>query len=284
MVRPFVVAFLLSGFSAAALAQTNSTALSTTGKPAGDRGTHRTAAGAGLRGRMPGGSCQLGLISIVGNKFWIDDLGPFQFQHERRWARADWDLDNLVFARVRAAAPHLNVRKIEYDKEELRRGAQDRSFLDRLFYSFASDIRDFARKVAFTTPCDRYVVVHREMHPVDGRREWVVGIGVVRIRDLFVKERAYLYALTSIRTYGRNFELLDEAAASTGDDGGPMDFKHPAPFPGPKREIEIATFPAAPEQAAGNRAFRATIRSLLASSLDRTLPKVLRSQPREASQ
>lgn len=285
MARAFGVAFVLSCFATAALAQTDALVPSTTTKPAADRAIHQAGADAGSRGRTQRGACQLGLISIVGNKFWINDLGPTQFQRERRSTRAEWDLDNLVFARVRAAAPGLNVRMIEYDKEELRRGGQDRSFLDRLFYSVASDVKDFARKVASTIPCKRYVVVYRQLYPVDGRRESVIGIGVVRIRNLFVKEQAFLYALTYIRTYdGASFELLDQAAASTGDDGSPMDFKHPAPFPGPKREIEIASFPAAPEQAAGDPAFRTTIRSLLASSLDRTLPKVLGTKPRETSQ
>ena len=287
MVRAFVVAFALSWLGAAALAQIaqNPPALATTGRPGAERGIRKTEADAALRGRPQRGACQLGLISIVGNKFWIRDLGPMQFQHELRWARADWDLDNLVFASVRAAAPGIAVRKIDYDKKELLRGAQNRGFFDRLFYSLASDVRDFARTVASGTPCDRYIVVHRHYYPIDGRRESAAGIGVVRIHQPFASDRAYLYAVTYIRTYdGASFELLEEAAAATDHDGGPLDFSRPEPFRGPKREIDVASFPTSTEQAASSPMFRATIRSLLTASLDQTPPKVLRPNLKETSQ
>jgi hypothetical protein len=282
MIRPVVVAFALSWFGTAALAQRQqaSPALSTR-QPAAGRDVREAAAEASQRTRTHGGSCQLGVVSIVGNKFEFVDTGLGQFDHQESWARIDWDLDDLVFSRVKAAASGINVRRIDFDKEELHRASQ----ISSLFQSFDSRLRDWASKVASGTPCDRYVVVHRELYPIDGRREEALGVGAVHIRGYNLNESAYLHALTTIRLYdGTGFQLIEKAAATTGDDGGPMDFKHPAPFRGPKRQIDIASFPTTPQQAAINPAFRATIRSLLASSLDQTLPKILRPQPRETSQ
>ena len=228
--------------------------------------------------RTQSGPCDLGLISIAGNKFEIFDTGPSLipslFARERSSTKADLDLDDLVLSRVRAAAPGVNVRMINYDKEELRRSAQNRSILR----SFSSDIGDFARQVASGTSCHRYMLIHRTSSLVFYHEEHVVGIGVVHIRGPLAMEGAYLYALTYIRLYdGQSFKLIKEAAASL-DDEPTTAAIYAKPFRGPLRQIDLASFPTRPEQAGTNQTFRAIIRSLLASSLDHTLPALLRSQ------
>jgi hypothetical protein len=188
--------------------------------------------------------------------------------------KADWDLDDLVYSRVRAAAPGVNVRMINYDKEELRRSAQNRS----IFRSFSADIRDFARQVASGTSCHRYLIVHRASSLIFHHQEDAVGVGVVHVRGPLAREGAYLYALTEMRLYdGQSFELIKQATASLGDEptAAALDAK---PFRGPLRQIDVAAFPASPGQAGTNQTFRAIIRSLLAGSLDHTLPELLRSQ------
>jgi len=45
---------------------------------------------------------------------------------------------------------------------------------------------------------------------------------------------------------------------------------------GPNREIEDKSFPASATEAASNPTYRDGVRALLASSLDRTLPEMLK--------
>ena len=221
-------------------------------------------------------ACQLGLISIVGNKFEMTDIGPFDlaFMVKYSHGRADWGLDDLVFARVRAAARGLNVQNIAYDKEELHRAAQESS----LFRGFADKIKDFARKTAAGTHCDRYIVVHRGTGQVDGRPAVAVGFGAIRLKTALREDTAYLHVLTSIRIYdGASFELIKTAPALMGDDPRPFEVpKNYKPVRGPARQIDVASLPATPQQAAQNAAYRAIIESLLAASLDKTLPGLLR--------
>jgi hypothetical protein len=92
------------------------------------------------------------------------------------------------------------------------------------------------------------------------------------------KNGPHLYALTEMRLYdGRSFELIKQATASLGDELTAAAL-YTKPFRGPLRQIDVAAFPTRPEQAGTNQTFRAIIRSLLASSLDHTLPALLHSQ------
>lgn len=265
MFRFLVVALLLWNSGGSAFAQSARPAGPATKPPAELK---QPAAGASL-------ACQLGLISIVGNKFEMTNVGPLDlaFMVKYSHGRADWGLDDLVFARVRAAAHGLTVRNIAYDKNELLRAAQERG----LFTSFATELRDFARKVAVNTHCDRYIVIYRRGGQIDGRPATAVGFGAIRLATIGSKDTAYLYVLTSIRIYDKNFELIKTAPALI--DEGPRPFEFPKdykPIRGPAREIDAASLPATPQQAAQNSAFRTTIESLLAASLDKTLPGLLR--------
>ncbi len=271
MIRLLAAALLFWNSSAPAVAQTEQSAAS---KPA-DRIQSTGPAGQKRPTARSQQACQLGLISIVGNKFEMTDIGPFDlaFMVKYSHGRADWGLDDVVLARVRAAAPGLNVQNIAYDKEELHRAAQEHG----LFRSFANEIRDFARQTAAKTHCERYIVVHRRTAQIDGRPAVAVGFGLIRLRSMLGKETAYLHALTSVRIYDGNFELIKAAPASMGDDPGPFEVpKNYKPVRGPARQIDIASLPATPQQAAQNPAYRASVESLLATSLDKTLPGLLR--------
>jgi hypothetical protein len=220
--------------------------------------------------------CNLGLISVAGNKFEVTSEGFFASQRTHRHDQVDWNLDALVFSRVQAAARGLAVRNIAYDKDELRR-PRKRS---ELFSSFTSDIRDFARTVSAGTSCDRYVVIHREAYPIATARYSPIGFGITRVQGLGVQDRAYLHALTAIRIYdGKSFELLGEARATTGP-APRIDLKGDWQTYQPVQEIDPAEYPTVPQQGARSVVFRDIIRSLLATSLDRTLPGLLRPAPK----
>lgn len=178
-----------------------------------------------------------------------------------------------MFSRVQAAARGLAVRNIAYDKDELHRPRKK----SEVFSSLASDIKDFARTVSTGTSCDRYVVIYREAYPIASARYSPTGFGVTRVQGLGAKDRAYLHALTAIRIYdGKSFELLGEARAPAPR----IDLKGDWQAYQPVQEIDATEYPTAPQQGARSVAFRDTIRSLLARSLDWTLPALLRSEGR----
>jgi hypothetical protein len=224
-------------------------------------------------GQVSRGACQLGLIAIVGNKFEITSEAHFAFQNTHRYAPVDWNLDDLVYGRVQAAARGLAVRNISYDKVELHRASQKY----QPFTSFASKILDFARKTSAGTSCDRYVVVHRELYPVATTRYSPVGFGITLVHSFPAADRAFLHALTSIRIYdGQTFELIKEARATTGPPPRPFDLSADWHTYQPVQEVDPAAFPTTPQQAAKNPVFRDAVRSLLVKSLDWTLPTLLR--------
>jgi hypothetical protein len=86
-----------------------------------------------------------------------------------------------------------------------------------------------------------------------------------------------LFALTHVRIFdGQTFELIREAK-SAGDDVslGAM-LIGDNPIRGPVREVDETSFPATPADASTNPALREGARALLAASLDKTLPAMLR--------
>ena len=64
------------------------------------------------------GPCHIGVIPIAGNLFLVQRFGV------DRVAAEGWGLDELVFSRVRAAAPGRSVRRVPFTAAELIRGAQ----------------------------------------------------------------------------------------------------------------------------------------------------------------
>src|SRR5581483_7469512 len=64
--------------------------------------------------------CQIGVIPIAGDKFLIEKYGHFTFLDKLAHVGVvGWALDELVVARVQAAAPGKTVRRVPFTKEEL---------------------------------------------------------------------------------------------------------------------------------------------------------------------
>lgn len=211
------------------------------------------------------GRCDIGVIPIAGNLFWIEKLGPFRFNDTHVHAPADgWGLDDLVVARVRAAAHGAMVQRIAFSREDLARARRPLSVFGKI-----DSVTDFARQVAAGTKCARYVVVHR----TDGGKQ-VSGIGAVKFVSL-TDSRAFLFVLMHIRVYdGRTFELIMEASAQTNDESL-LERAYVNPVGGPYKALDERSFPASREEVSANQVLREGVRSLLAESLDKTLPGLL---------
>lgn len=216
--------------------------------------------------------CQVGLISNVGNKLEIYAEGALGMAKYSRYDVVDWKLEDLVFDRVRAAVPGINVRNITFDKAELQRLRQ------RFYIDFESEIKDFARRVSVGVPCERYVVIHRDTFVLKDAGRSALGSGVFLARSIYSGQHVYLHALTTARLYdGQTFDLIKIRPMTMGLEPRPFDVKSGAQSNYPVKEIDLADFPWTHQQGAENAKFRDTIRSLLATSLDRTLPGLLRS-------
>ena len=129
-------------------------------------------------------------------------------------------------------------------------------------------LQAFARYVGSRISCTRYVLVHRRG---GGQREF--GIGISSYGD---SGPAILFAMMQIRVYdGRTFELIGEAPANN-DNEFRLERAFHNPVGGPFRKLDAAEFPAEPSDVSGNPVLRDGVRALLTSSLDMTLPAMLK--------
>jgi hypothetical protein len=214
------------------------------------------------------GHCSIGVVSIVGILFQVEKVGFGSFGNEYHRVQVDrWGYDDLVVSRIRAAAPGQSVQRIEFDgRKELAREKQKYA---GSAYDMDTALRDFTRRMAAGTSCDRYVLVHLDNGWILNSPEMAHGVGIINLPDP-IQRHTYLFALTYIRVYdGRSFAILKQGAASTGDRA------ELSRFQGPKLEIEETAFPTNPTDAATNPAFREGVRNLLRTSLDKTLPTLL---------
>jgi hypothetical protein len=267
MIRFVAVAFALACLATSAGAQSPEMPTTSTFEPAPKRLRPRTEAVGNQAEPTASGRCELGIIPIAGNQFAVQKVGFGTFGSETTRIRVDgWGFDDLVAARVRAAAPGHAVRRIVYARKELARYQQG-------FPDTDDEINDFVRDAAAGTDCERYVVVQPHASRIMKTSAFVHGMGIVNVGAPITRHN-FLFALTYIRIYdGRSFELIKQGATST-DDQPPM--SQFMPFQGPKMELDEASFPATPSEAAANPVFRKGVRALLKASLDNTLPAMLR--------
>jgi hypothetical protein len=269
MIRFAAVAFVLAGLATSAGAQSPEMPTTSTFEPAPKRLPPRTEALGNQPGPAVGGHCELGIIPIAGNQFVVQKVGFGALGNETTRIRVDgWGFDDLVAARVRAAAPGHVVRRI-YARKDLARRQQGESPVP----DTDDDIHDFVRDVAAGADCERYVVVQLHSSRIMKTSAFVHGLGIVNVGAPIMR-RNFLFAITYIRIYdGRSFELIKQGATSAGDE--PLMWQA-LPFQGPKLELDEAPFPATPAEAATNPLFRKGVRALLKASLDNTLPAMLR--------
>jgi hypothetical protein len=267
MFRSFATAtILVSCLTAAGWAQSPATSSA----PAASTPARPAAKGAAKTKPAEGGSCQIGVIPIAGNLFLVERFGPIRLTDTYERVSVDgWALDELVVSRVRAAAPGISVRRLPFTKEELATQPKNLPRLGR-----DENVREFAKYVARGRNCERYVLVHRH-----GGSQREFGIGISKH---YLGSNAQLFAMMYIRVYdGRTFQLINEAPALMEEDTYANRFKYY--LGGPSRPIDLAMFPEKAADAAANPVLRNGVREMLTVSLDKTLPGMLRHQPREAA-
>lgn len=274
MFRVAIVAVVLSGLVTSVYAQTQpapgAPQATAPAKPAAKKAAPKAKAGATPAGAADTGPCQLGVISDLGDQFAVQAVGLTVFGNEKADVTvAGWGLDDLAVARVRAAAgPGVRVRKISFAKEALAPPERSGSF----FRDTKAELSNAVRQIASGSNCERYVLINRSTSQFSNLNQTVRGMGIVTW-----SYRTFLFALSYVRVYdGQSFEVIKQAAATTDDEAVISRVLLLNPIRGPNREVERSVFPAEPSAAATNPALRDGVRSLLTTSLDKTLPAMLR--------
>jgi hypothetical protein len=219
------------------------------------------------------GPC-IGVIPHIGESFVEQVVGLTMFGNDLKEVPIEsWGLDDLVVARVRAAAgPRFAVRRIAYPANAFEA-------YDHPAFLHIPDLKGIVQTIAGTGGCERYLVVVKSGSQYGATNQPVKGIGIVHqggIIDRF--SHTYLFAMTALLVYdGRTFEVLKNGVAGIADEDTLVDrlrrgVAHDTPIQGPSRELEDFAWPPAPDAVTG---LRDPTRALLAASLDVALPRLL---------
>jgi hypothetical protein len=220
------------------------------------------------------GPCGIGVIPHIGETIALKSIGLTMFGNELKDVPIEsWGLDDLIVARVRAAAgPGLAVRRITYPASAFE------SYDHRVFLRFPN-IKAIVQTVAGTSGCERYVLVVKGRDAYGDTNQLLEGIGVAHRSSIFDRSGfTHLFALTGISIFnGDTFDAFQNGTGSlhpeeTGIDRVVNSLTHPFPIHGPGRELKDFPWPPAPDAITG---LRDPTRALLGESLDKVLPKLL---------
>ena len=135
--------------------------------------------------------------------------------------------------------------------------------------------QEFVQQSASGTSCQRYVLVERYQNRFSNTNQSIEGFGIVKWGNP-IKRRTFLFALTYITVYdGHSFEVVKKGAASLDNEPMMSRLLGINPISGPNQELDEAAFPSSPNEVPANAKLRDGVRTLLTTSLDRTLPRLL---------
>jgi hypothetical protein len=247
----------------------SSPALKKPAPPKPDAGASAAAAtAAAQRGRC------IGVIPHIGDRFVVQTIGPMVFGNDLKEVPIEsWGLDDLVVARVRAAAgTGVAVRRIAYPANAFEPFDNPPN---RLFRNVEKDLKSVVQAIASAGGCERYVVVVKD---TDGDRmtnQTFTGIGIFSRAG----GDTHLFALTALFVFdGHTFEVLKKGVGSPVEEKLPSnpslyDVLRTNPMRGPNLALkDFSSWPPATDAVMG---LRDETRALLAESLDKTLPKLL---------
>jgi hypothetical protein len=270
MLRRFAVAtILLSCFAVPGWSQSPSTAPAAPppSSPAAKKNAPKAKAAVRPAPTIDSGPCKYGVIIAVGDVFAVQKIGLTVFGNEHTEVPISWGLDDLIFARARAAAGGIALRRISYAK-----GMFDSYYHPQssLFRNDRQDLAERTRQIAGNAGCERYYVFTRLSGQVQGTNQFAEGIGVLN-RGVGPLNSTSLFANIGLTVFdGDTFEirkapsvnfeavLTRMAKSLTGDPS--------------LNKIEDNAFPVPPEDAARSTVLRDGSRNLLTDRLDKMLP------------
>lgn len=271
MVRIVASVLILLSFLAPAAAQiplATSPSPTAPSKPAVKKAATKPKAAA-VRPAEPvnAGPCGIGVIAATQDPFIVEKIGLTVFGNEYAEVQVPWGLDDLVFARVRAAAGATPLRRITYAN-----GAFDAYYHPKpsLFRNEREELSNLIRQIAGNAGCERYVVITRSEGMMPGTNQPLRGLGILN-RGVGPISHSFLYAYVGVTVFdGQTFEIRKgpgvtlEGAMKHLADGFGLD-EH-------LRKVDDSLYPATAADAASNTALRDNIRDFLTQRLDKILP------------
>lgn len=273
MVRNAAPVLVLLSFVTSATAQTSP---ATTASPAQTAPQAKPAAKKAAKPKAPpakpveqttAGPCGVGVIAATQDPFVVEKIGLTVFGNEYAEVPVSWGLDDLVFARVRAAAGATPLRRITYAK-----GAFDAYYHPKpsLFRNDREELLNLIRQIAGNAGCERYVVVTRSEGMLPGTNQPLRGLGILN-RGAGIISYSYLYAYVGVTVFdGQTFEIKKGPGVTL---EGVM--KHMTDSFGLDehlRKVGDSLYPVAASDAANNTTLRDNIRDFLTERLDKILP------------
>jgi hypothetical protein len=278
MIRSFAVLAFLSCLAAPAWAQAQpapgtgaTTTVAPQTKPAVKKPTPKNMTAAKPPAPTENGLCQLGVIPAIGDQFVVQKVGLTVFGNEHTEVPIDaWSLDELVVARVRAAAaPGTAVRRIPYPKGAFAPYANP---APALFRNSRDDLTTIVKQIATNASCERYVVVTKYTGQLNGTNQTLRGIGVLTYGTSLLSHTS-LFANVQVTVFdGRTFAIGKNPYLNLGSILAGSFARNPV------TELDNASFPEPASEAANNATLRDRVRALLTANLDRTLPAFLKEE------
>jgi hypothetical protein len=211
------------------------------------------------------GHCDIGVISHLGEKFNVRQIGLTVFGNESNEVAVEsWRVDDLVAARIAGAlGKRASVQRIAY-----RREAFASLETAKLFRDTDGEVGEGVRTLAAGMHCARYVVVTDGVSGYGTTNQRLDGLGIVAGKKPYFTGDLYnLYTLILLRVYdGETFALVKRKFATTGESN------FMAMISGPHREVDESFWPVPPPIAAQNAKLRDAVRDMIGQSLDATLP------------
>ena len=264
---------LISCFTATGWAQAPSATSPAASSPS-KTATKKAAPKAKAAAKQPAaetGPCRLGVISALGDRFSVHKFGLTIFENEESEALVNgWGLDDLPFARVRAATgADPSVRRIAYAK-----GAFDPFYnpKSRFLRDASEELPAIVRSITSNANCERYLVITKYNATVSGTKMEIKGIGTYSQGIGSLVRHYHLFANVAISMYdGATYEKINRSFAGFGASlaaglGLTED---------PLTKLDESHYPNPPESASGSTALKERTRALVSARLDRMIPGYL---------
>lgn len=213
------------------------------------------------------GPCGIGVIAATQDPFVVEKIGLTVFGNEYAEVPVSWGLDDLVFARVRAAAGATLLRRIAYAN-----GAFDAYYHPKpsLFRNEREELSNLIRQIVGNAGCERYVVITRSEGMLPGTNQPLRGLGILN-RGVGPISYSYLYAYVGVTMLdGQTFEIRKGPAVTL--EGVVKHLANGFGLDEHLRKVDDSLYPATAADAASNTALRDNIRDFLTQRLDQILP------------
>ena len=217
------------------------------------------------------GPCRLGVISVIGDHYSVQKFGLTIFENEASEIPIDWGLDDLVFARVRAATSNdPTVRRIASPKGVFEPFYNPKTILIR---DPGERLPVIVRSFTANANCDRYLVATTFKAELPNTHMTLNGIGTYNQGLGSLLRHTHLFANIAITLIdGRSYEEIKRPFVNFGANfAANMRLTED-----PLTKLDNSLFPDPPAAASASATLRERTRALVADRLDKGLPGYLR--------